>query len=582
MFERNCRRQVLQKTNEGEWENIMNEKLQIIFGLSGGLAVFIYGMNMMSECLQKAAGEKMKSILALLTKNPVLGVIAGALTTAVLQSSSATTVMAIGFVSAGLMSLPQAISIIFGANIGTTMTAQIIAFKISDYIYIIIFIGFIISFIAKSEKVKSIGQTIFAFGLLFLGIETMGDVMKPLASSPVFTDLIERVAHIPVLGVFVGTLMTLVVQSSSATIAVLQNFASQPGPDGVTSMLGLAGAIPILLGDNIGTTITALLASIGQTKDAKRTAVAHCIFNISGCLLFIWFVKPFAVLIQHISPKGPEIEVISRQIANAHTLFNITMTLIWVCLINVMVKIVMTLIPDGKAVDMNPAKPVFLDDKIISQPAAALQLVAKEILRVSEMVKVVVADTITIVKTEDLNELEPLQEKGVQIKKLTDQITEYLASLFSAGTMTEQQAAQTASLMYILSDVERMGTLSVEVAKCVREKVDNRYKYTPEAMDELQKSLKTLEKMFNDSLKALQGDESVQIEKLIKRKDKIMDLDLKMRKAHVQRVNKGKCKASLTAPFTNILHLIDRMGNSCVNLADVASNEISLNYFMVN
>lgn len=561
-------------------ENIMNEKLQIIFGLLGGLAVFIYGMNMMSECLQKAAGEKMKSILALLTKNPILGVIAGALTTAVLQSSSATTVMAIGFVSAGLMTLPQAISIIFGANIGTTMTAQIIAFKISDYIYIIIFIGFLISFIAKSEKVKSIGQTIFAFGLLFLGIETMGDVMKPLASSPVFTNLIGKVAHIPVLGVFVGTLMTLVVQSSSATIAVLQNFAAQPGPDGVTSMLGLAGAIPILLGDNIGTTITALLASIGQTKDAKRTAVAHCIFNISGCLLFIWFIKPFAALIQYISPKGPEIQVISRQIANAHTIFNITMTLIWVCLINFMVKIVMTLIPDGKAVDMDPAKPVFLDDKIISQPAAALQLVAKEILRMSEMVKVAVGETITIVKTEEISRLEDLEEKGQQIKTLTESITEYLAALFSAGTMTEQQASQTASLMYVLSDVERMGTLSVEVAKSVREKAENKYKYTPEAMDELQKSLRTLAKMFEDSIKALQGDESVQIEKLIKRKDKIMDLDLKMRKAHVQRVNKGKCKADLTAPFTNILHLIDRMGNSCVNLADVATNEISLNYFM--
>lgn len=558
----------------------MNEKLQIIFGLLGGLAVFIYGMNMMSECLQKAAGEKMKSILALLTKNPVLGVIAGALTTAVLQSSSATTVMAIGFVSAGLMTLPQAISIIFGANIGTTMTAQIIAFKISDYIYIIIFIGFLISFIAKSEKAKSIGQTIFAFGLLFLGIETMGDVMKPLASSPVFTNLIGKVDHIPVLGVFVGTLMTLVVQSSSATIAVLQNFASQPGPDGVTSILGLAGAIPILLGDNIGTTITALLASIGQTKDAKRTAVAHCIFNISGCLLFIWFVKPFAALIQYISPKGPEIQVISRQIANAHTIFNITMTLIWVCLINFMVKIVMTLIPDGKAVDMDPAKPVFLDDKIISQPAAALQLVAKEILRMSEMVKVAVGETIRIVKTEEISRLEDLEEKGQQIKTLTESITEYLAALFSAGTMTEQQASQTASLMYVLSDVERMGTLSVEVAKCVREKAENKYKYTPEAMDELQKSLRTLAKMFEDSIKALQGDESVQIEKLIKRKDKIMDLDLKMRKAHVQRVNKGKCKADLTAPFTNILHLIDRMGNSCVNLADVATNEISLNYFM--
>lgn len=558
----------------------MNEKLQIVFGLVGGLAIFIYGMNMMSECLQKAAGEKMKSILALLTRNPVLGVLAGAITTAVLQSSSATTVMAIGFVSAGLMSLPQAISIIFGANIGTTMTAQIIAFKITDYIYIIIFIGFIISFVAKSEKVKSIGQTIFAFGLLFLGIETMGDVMKPLASSPVFTDLIAKVSNMPVLGVAVGTLMTLVVQSSSATIAVLQNFAAQAGPDGVTSILGLTGAIPILLGDNIGTTITALLASIGQNKDAKRTAVAHCIFNISGCLLFIWFIKPFAALIQYISPKGPEIGVISRQIANSHTVFNITMTLIWVCLINVMVKIVMTLIPDGKAVAVDPAKPLYLDEKMTNQPTAALQLVAKEILHISDIVKEAVSNTIEIVKTEDISQLEGLLEKGKNIKALTEKTTEYLALLFSSGTMTEQQAAQTASLMYILSDVERMGSLSVEIAKCIQEKEQNNYKYTPEAMDELQKSLRTLEKMFIDSMKALQGDKSVQIDKMLKRKDKIMDLDIKMRKAHLQRVNKGKCKASLTAPFTNILHLIDRMGNSCLNLADVAANEISLSYFM--
>lgn len=558
----------------------MNEKLQIVFGLVGGLAIFIYGMNMMSECLQKAAGEKMKSILALLTRNPILGVLAGAITTAVLQSSSATTVMAIGFVSAGLMSLPQAISIIFGANIGTTMTAQIIAFKITDYIYIIIFIGFIISFVAKSEKVKSIGQTIFAFGLLFLGIETMGDVMKPLASSPIFTDLIAKVSNMPVLGVAVGTLMTLVVQSSSATIAVLQNFAAQAGPDGVTSILGLTGAIPILLGDNIGTTITALLASIGQNKDAKRTAVAHCIFNVSGCLLFIWFIKPFAALIQYISPKGPEIEVISRQIANSHTVFNITMTLIWVCLINVMVKIVMTLIPDGKAVAVDPAKPLYLDEKMTNQPTAALQLVAKEILHISDIVKDAVSNTIELVKTEDISQLEGLLEKGKNIKSLTDKTTEYLALLFSSGTMTEQQAAQTASLMYILSDVERMGSLSVEIAKCIREKEQNKYKYTSEAMDELQKSLRTLEKMFIDSMKALQGDKSVRIDKMVKRKDKIMDLDIKMRKAHLQRVNKGKCKASLTAPFTNILHLIDRMGNSCLNLADVAANEISLSYFM--
>ena len=288
-------------------------------------------------------------------KDPLLGVLAGAVTTAVLQSSSATTVMAIGFVSAGLMSLPQAISIIFGANIGTTMTAQIIAFKISDYIYIIIFIGFIIAFVTKSEKIKVSDRPSLRSDFFSSELKPWEMFMKPLASMSGLYRLIRKSSTYSDFRRRVGTLMTLVVQSSSATIAVLQNFAAQPGADGMTSILGLAGAIPILLGDNIGTTITALLASIGQSKDAKRTAVAHCIFNISGCFLFIWFVKPFAALIQYISQKGPEIEVISRQIANAHTVFNITMTLIWVCLINVMVKIVMTLIPDGKSKEIDPA-----------------------------------------------------------------------------------------------------------------------------------------------------------------------------------------------------------------------------------
>lgn len=253
----------------------MSEIVTTLFGLFGGLAVFLYGMSQMSEALQKAAGEKMRSILGFLTKNPLMGALAGALVTAVLQSSSATTVMVIGFVSAGLMGLPQAISVIFGANIGTTMTAQLIAFDISEYIYPILFISFLIQFLAKNEKVKSIGMVFFSFGLLFEGIQIMSSVMEPLAASPVFVDLMAKVQDIPVLGIILGMCMTLVVQSSSATIAVLQSFASQAGPDGVTSVIGLTGAIPILLGDNIGTTITALLASVGQSKDAKRTAVAH-------------------------------------------------------------------------------------------------------------------------------------------------------------------------------------------------------------------------------------------------------------------------------------------------------------------
>ena len=554
--------------------------MQIVFGLLGGLAVFIYGMNLMSESLQKAAGEKMKSILALLTKNRIMGVIAGALVTAVLQSSSATTVMAIGFVSAGLMSLPQAISIIFGANIGTTMTAQIIAFKITDYIYAFIFVGFILSFVCKSERIKSIGQTIFAFGLLFLGIETMGDVMKPLASSPVFTDLIGKVSGIPVLGLLLGTAMTLVVQSSSATIAVLQNFAAQPGADGVTSILGLAGAIPILLGDNIGTTITALLASLGQSRDAKRTAIAHTIFNLSGSLVFIWFVKPYAALIQALSPKGPEVEVISRQIANAHTLFNLTMTVVWVCLLGLMVKIVMRLIPDVKEAKVNPLQPAFLDKKVIGQPTAALKLVAKEVLHCSGMVKNMLKDLAGLSKSEDPALVGKIKEQGQTLHSLMEAINDYLAELFSAGVLTELQATQTAKLMHVCGDVERMGELTSDLTDVIAGKIELKYSFSEEAMEDLRKSLKQISKMYGDAMRALEQGEPEEPEKLIHRREKVMDLDINMRKAHMDRVNKGKCKAKLSAPFTRLLHCVDRMGNSCVNLADMAMEHMNFGYFL--
>lgn len=557
----------------------MNEKVQSAFGLLGGLAIFIYGMNMMSECLQKAAGEKMRSILALLTKNPVMGVLAGALTTAVLQSSSATTVMAIGFVSAGFMNLPQAISIIIGANIGTTMTAQIIAFKLSDYIYAIIFVGFIISFLVKSEKVKNIGQTIFAFGLLFLGIETMGSVMKPLADSPVFTEMIARVSDVPILGVAVGTLMTLVVQSSSATVAVLQNFASQAGPDGVTSVIGLAGAIPILFGDNIGTTITAVLASIGQTKDAKRTAVAHCVFNISGTFLFIWFVGPFAKLIQMISPKGPEIEVISRQIANTHTIFNCVMTLVWVPLIWLMVKIVMRIIPDGRKEQYSLSEPLYLDEKLLGQPTAALQLVAKEVLHCSEIVRDMIRQTREALKNEEKKEIEDVHCKLDAVKSLHARITQYLTDLFASGSLNEEQASQSAGIMYVLSDVDRMGILCGEVAGGIKEKMEKKYKYSKEAMKDLGKSLELIETMYSEVLEAIVSGKLEHAKELVKKREKVMELDISMRKAHMSRVSKGKCDASLTAPFNSILYSIDRMGNSCVNIADTVQGQLELNSF---
>ncbi len=548
----------------------MNSTLQIAFGLLGGLAIFLFGMTMMSECLQKAAGERMKKILALLTKNPVMGVLAGALTTAVLQSSSATTVMTIGFVSAGFMNLPQAISIILGANIGTTMTAQLLAFNISDYIFVIIFFGFLISFVAKKERIKNIGQTIFAFGLLFEGIEIMGSVMSPLATSPIFTEMIGKVSGIPILGVAVGTLMTLVVQSSSATIAVLQNFASQAGPDGVSSVIGLEGAIPILLGDNIGTTITAVLASIGQSKDAKRTAVAHCTFNVTGTFLFIWFIGPFADFIQMISPKGPEIEVISRQIANAHTSFNVVMTIIWTPLIWLLVEIVTRIIPDGEQPKAAVSDLHYLDTKLLGQPAAALQLVAKEVARCTSMVGDAVRTMSKAVKEEDKDVLKEVYENADNSHKLNEKITEYLTNLFSAGGLTEEQAAQTAEIMYVMSDLDRISLLCRDVADSVKEKTEKKYKYSKEAVKGLKSSLGIVEDMYFDAIKAMTSKDPESADLVHKAKDEITVLDSDLRKAHIERVRKGKCDSNLAVPFNKILHSIDRIGNSCVNIADGA------------
>ena len=553
----------------------MNDAFQITFGLLGGLAIFIFGMNMMSESLQKAAGEKMKKILGILTVNPVMGVLAGTIATAVMQSSSATTVMVIGFVSAGLMTLKQGISVILGANIGTTMTAQLLAFNISDYIFVIIFVGFIVSFVFKSEKIKSIGQTIFAFGLLFEGIQIMSSVMKPLAASPVFVNMIDHVSGMPVLGVLVGTLMTLVVQSSSATIAVLQNFAAQAGPDGISSIIGLEGAIPVLLGDNIGTTITALLACIGQSRDAKRTALAHCTFNITGAFLFIWFVKPYAHFIQAISTKGPEVEVIARQIANAHTIFNITMTLIWLPLIWLLVKIVVKILPYKKRTSKQKEVPIFLDPRLISQPAAAMEMVAREILRCSGMVEQMIHRLNHAIERQDLRRVDSILRQAVVVRKLYDNIVSYLSSLFSSGSMTEEQATQTAGMMYILSDIERTDALCTEATESLQSILEKKHKLSPEAVEDLCRGLQIIEDMYQNVLEVIRTGNGEDARKIVHKKDNVLDLTLKLRKNHMKRVKQGACDAEMTSDFTRILHSFDRIGNSCANIADAALTGVS-------
>ena len=554
----------------------MNENVKVVFGLIGGLALFLFGMNSMSDALQKAAGEKMKKILGFLTRNPIMGALAGALVTAVLQSSSATTVMVIGFVSAGLMSLPQAISVIFGANIGTTMTAQLMAFKISNYIYPIIFIGFMLNFVGKKEKVKNIGMVIFSFGLLFEGIEIMGEVMKPLAGSPVFVDLMGKVSSVPVLGVVLGAVMTLVVQSSSATIAVLQNFASQAGPDGVSSVIGLTGAIPILLGDNIGTTITALLASIGQSKNAKRTAIAHSIFNISGSCVFIFLIPWFAKFVQFISPKGNEVDVISRQIANAHTTFNIVCTLVWLPLIPLMVKIVTTIIRGDDKVQKTAFEPKYLDMKVVEQPAAAMVLVSKELNRLSELAESLLTGLKVSLTADKTSETYLHFKENLEIvQHLQESVSDYITRLFSSGNLTEQQSEYTAGLLFINNCIQRIAERCGDVDKICMQISDSGKVLTREASAEMENCIDVTSQLLDKAMEAVRHGDSSAAESVFKNKKKMQKAEKKFNKAHLNRVKNNLCDPSMTGYFSGIIYNIDRMADNCVGIAEEACDNVT-------
>ena len=399
----------------------------------------------------------------------------------------------------------------------------------------------------------------------------MGSVMKPLATSPVFTDLMGKVSSIPVLGVLLGAAMTLVVQSSSATIAVLQNFASQAGPDGVTSVIGLAGAIPILLGDNIGTTITAVLASIGQSKNAKRTAIAHSIFNISGSFVFVWLIPWFAKFVQYISPKGNEVEVISRQIANAHTTFNVVCTLVWLPLIPLMVKIVTTIIP-GKDKKIKAAyEPKYLDNKMIDQPVAAMYLVSQELENLAGFAATMLTqlkEAISVGKTSAA--YDKFKKKLETVQHLQEDVTEYITRLFSSGNLTEQQSEQTAGLLYVTNNIQRIADRCQDIDGIWDQIESKGMKLSATANEELGNCIAITWDLLNQAMEAVKEGSSEQAEQVFKNKKKMNKAEKKFNKAHLNRVKEQKCDPGLTIGFSGILYNLERAADNCVSIAEEA------------
>ena len=553
------------------------EGLNIALTLFGGLALFIYGMNLMSDGLQKAAGEKMKKILAMLTKNAVIGVIAGALVTAVIQSSSATTVMVIGFVSAGLMNLPQAISIVIGANIGTTITAQLVAFKIGDFAWAFVIAGFIMFFfISHREKIMDIGQVIFGFGVLFVGLNIMGEAMEPLSQTPQFAEMMLKVSDIPALGVIVGAVLTAIIQSSSASIAVLQNLASTAGPDGVSSIIGLVGAIPILFGTNIGTTVTALLASIGGSINAKRTALAHTAFNVGGTLILIWFTPYIAKFITMISPSGDELDVISRQIANSHLFFNVVATLIFLPLIPVLAKVVTKLVPDRKGeASHDPKEAQFLDYNVLEQPFVAIHLATKELSRMSDFASDMMVNTKKAFLGDDTELADKVLETDDILNSLHDQIVRYLSSIFSLEAVTERQAVTISGLMHVASDIEHVGDNCKNIATFAKVKHDMGYVFSDKAYAELYTCFDHGGKMLSDAMEALTAGNLHLADNVREQEEEMNRLEIQMRDNHNARLDAGECSPEFTVIYTDVLHNLERIGDSCDNIAEIVQGNVN-------
>ena len=370
-----------------------------------------------------------------------------------------------------------------------------------------------------------------------------------------------------------GAVMTLVVQSSSATIAVLQNFASQPAADGVTSVIGLAGAIPILLGDNIGTTITALLASIGQSKAAKRTAISHSIFNITGSIVFACLIRPFAAFITYISPSGNEVDVIARQIANAHTCFNIVCTLIWLPLLPVMVKLVTTIIPGKDKLPQTDCKPKFLDEKLLDQPVAAMYLLSQEIGRCADMASDMLntAKAALHGKAEDFHNYEV---ESNQVRNLRNDINDYTAKLLSSGVLTESQSEQTAGLLYVSNNIDRMTEYSQRVTQTVQQVYQSGRKLSESAEQELNECYDTAHDLFDRAVDSVRYGDADMAQQVLTDKKKLRKAQKRFNKAHMARVKAGKCESNLTADFSAILYGLERMVDNSVNIAEETLDSI--------
>ena len=542
---------------------------EMIFGTVGGLGLFLFGMGLMSEGLKKVAGQKLKTLLETLTKHRIIGVLVGTITTAVIQSSSATTVMTVGFVNAGLLTLKQALSVVLGANIGTTITAGLVSvlaiFKISDFALPIVGVGFLISVLGKTQKTKSAGQIMIGFGILFLGIDFMKDGFGGLKSSETVKNALIWLGDKPVLAVLAGTMITMLLQSSSASIAMIQMLAYS-GAFGTDWHLVLKIAIPFILGDNIGTTITAQIAALQSSRNAKRAAMGHTFFNVIGVMymLVLVYAGVYAKAVIWITPGELSQETIMRYIFFSHLLFNVFNVIVFIPFITVLEAIVMKIVPVTEAERLQ--KPVVLEKHLLDTPVIALEQAEREIVRMAKMAQRAVRRAINGILTDDKKELAIVYEREDFVDMMQMEITSYL-TLLSRRVLSDEVSIELPVLLHAVNDLERVGDHAVNIAEVAQRKIDNKITFSESAMGEAEQMRKEIEQMFDRVIVSFEDGETDQAKLALKNEANLNRMQLEFRRSHVDRMTNNLCSAEAGLIFIDLVDNIEKIGDHLTNIA---------------
>lgn len=536
--------------------------VSIILPFIGGLGMFIYGMQIMAQGLENAAGSKMKSLLEVLTKNKFFGVLLGAFITAVIQSSSATTVMVVGFANAGIMNLTQAMGVIMGANIGTTVTGWLVssvewakALSPANIAPVAVMIGVIVMLTGKRRSTKDISSIIVGFGILFIGITTMSDAVEPLQQSEAFCNLFVTLGHSPFLGIVAGALVTAVIQSSSASVGILQSLAA-------AGLVPFNAAVYIIMGQNIGTCVTAIMSSIGAKKTAKTAAVMHLLFNIIGTIIFSVVA---IVFFKVINPGFGEGLITQTEISTVHTIFNIGTTILLFPVSDWIIKLAKKLErEDSDDVDEGQ---VLLDDRMLETPSIALQSTVSEMVRMGHVVRGTMDRTRDVLITKKREEIEKIREEETIADGLCKGITEYAIKL-NTLSINEKEHQEVASILQIVSDIERVSDYCENISEFAENLKDQKASFSEIAREEIQQMEDVCIDCFRYAIEALEERSKEKAMKVIEKESQADELEIALRTAHMKRLARNECSTESGIVFLDALVCLERISDHARNIAE--------------